>query len=375
MLLGRENKRTKKLEPVGAFQPEIYVMAKAGKLAWQIENNQQFLRHNNGKGRLKTPLELAIIPTVSYSGIASYFRKAITLKDKSRVPLPSQVFKLRIKDEFLPHIKEMGLDFYKTKNLPDVDDIKINLRNRQHLTKITERLMHYTGQWLAFALALVAGVELAMLSGLLGLSVVAPFVAGYLASKCSKEFAFFDLAEFLFRDSGWMFDKDYYWNGKFSFKKALETSTYLSAIGYGIYMAVPGVWNAALSWSAWGALATAGAPAALITAASLTIAATMALTTVAMTWVFANYATRYFWPLSFFDNAISAKEGKAIASKLSVVNVSDEKMAKEVTENKQLDKVLEKSSSLTPNRSRRQNAHNDEDVVASVRKSPRARVH
>ena len=269
----------------------------------------------------------------------------------------------------------MGLDFYKTKNLPDVDDIKINLRNRQHLTKITERLMHYTGQWLAFALALVAGVELAMLSGLLGLSVVAPFVAGYLASKCSKEFAFFDLAEFLFRDSGWMFDKDYYWNGKFSFKKALETSTYLSAIGYGIYMAVPGVWNAALSWSAWGALATAGAPAALITAASLTIAATMALTTVAMTWVFANYATRYFWPLSFFDNAISAKEGKAIASKLPVVNVSDEKMAKEVTENKQLDKVLEKSSSLTPNRSRRQNAHNDEDVVASVRKSPRARVH
>lgn len=349
MLLGRRDEEGV-LQPVGAFSPELYVMACAGKLAWQVEKNAARLNHADGTP--KTPFELAMIPEVTFSKIQRYFRQAITFKDKRRATLPAPIYKLRIQDEFFGKLSETKLEPFATNHLPTLDDQKVNLRNRGELTTPFERFLHYATLWMTPFLAVFAGVEIAASFGWAFPSVLLPFALGYLANYTGKAFATFDFAEFILRDLGWMFDKDYVWKGKWDFRKALQTSVYLGAAGYSVYAAATGTWAATMGASAWGGLAALGAPAMAVTALSMFTAGMVTLTAASLVWFGASYSMRYFVPFTFFNNTIDPKDINAVADRLPLVEISNEKIGSGLNQ-KLVDDVLKTDPSVIHNRKRK----------------------
>lgn len=304
VLLGRNDEHGK-FRPVGAFSAELYVMAQAGRLPCQIEKRPELYRRD---GHEKTPMELAMIPHKGHNQIAKYFIEMITFKDKSRAVLPAPVFKYRIIEEFLQTVlAKTAFKLYKDDRKSSVDDVKINLRNPGNRTSRREQVLHYASQWMAIFLGVEVGLGLAASLGFGFPWSILPFVGGYLAHKCAKDFGMFDLVEGILRDWGWMFDRTYAWSGKLSPKKALETSVYVLSILGMVGLAGQSAWAAIVGMSWWSLL-----PAALLAGGIVPaiVAAPFALAAGVGTWLGFSYATRFFWAFSIYDNTISVKDAE-----------------------------------------------------------------
>lgn len=316
VLLGRRDENGV-LKPIGAFSAELYVMALANKLPSQQTNDGHARRAD---GTVKTPFELAILPAITFGEIQKRFKEVAGIKVGKHVSLPAPISKYRILPDFLPHLSEMGLELYGTAKKSPVDEVKMNIRNPVANTSAFERTLHYGSQWLAWFLALSVGVETALLVGMTGPLAVLPFALGYLAHKCAKDFALFDIVEGLMRDMAWMFDRDYSLKGKISTRKSLETSAYLAGIGIAMYYGVTGAWAATLGMSGWSTLAALGAPALAVSSLSMLAAGAFAATAGLGIWLGLSYSTRYFWTFSFFDNAIKPDDVAKIAAEIPFVN-------------------------------------------------------
>jgi hypothetical protein len=321
VLLGRRDEHGV-LRPIGAFLPELYVMAKAGKLPCQQPGNKNsgYAKRGDTAQAPKSHFELAILPAITYGEIEDQFKTIVGLRAGNKVNLPAPIPKYRILPDYLPHLAEMGLEVYPTPKRVAVDDKTMNIRNPVGSTTAFERGLHYGSQWMAWFLALSVGLETALAVGFTMPLAVLPFVLGYLTHKCSKDFMLFSIVEGLLRDIGWMFDKEYSLKGKISLWKSLETSIYLAGIGYAIHGGVLAAWSSTVGMSIWSTMTALGAPALMVSGLSLLAAGSFAVTAGLGIWLGLSAAIRYFWTFSCFDNEINPKDVKDVVGFIPFVD-------------------------------------------------------
>lgn len=181
VLLGRRDKNGE-LRPVGAFLPELYILAKARKLAWHLDLRPTKLYTKDKKW--KSDLELAIIPHITYGEIEKEFKDAITRTTTKRgaqigdvVDLPAPLVNYRIMTEYLPHLAKLGLEVYsephREKNsLFNVIRDLISTFRKQSTVSINfsiQKALISTGLWASMGIAIYYGVKGAFASTL-GLS-------------------------------------------------------------------------------------------------------------------------------------------------------------------------------------------------------------
>jgi hypothetical protein len=357
-LLGRRNQNGD-LECVGAFSPTLYIMAKYNRLPWQVENNAQYLNHADGTP--KTAFELAMIPAATNTDIEKYLKKALTFSNKTRAKLPKLVNKMRIEEEFLPHLNAVGLVFFETDALPTFNDVKVNFRNRKHLTPMIERVLHFIAQKSTTPISFVVGMLIAL--ELMPLGIPAALVGltlGYLANKCVQEFSNFGVVESLLRDAKWIFDKDYLigansfreFLASLDFRKSVETGIYLAAAGFVNYMAVTSIWSSILGASAWGMAASIGIPAFVIAPVALASAAYLSAYAGYKVWDTASETFSYFWTFSCYKNAVDLQEVAPVVQRLPVVQLSADKARRDYTPDNGRESWLEVQRTVTLNAGR-----------------------
>lgn len=359
-----------KLQSAGAVILELYVAAKAGKLRWQIENDEERLKHPDGT--LKTPLELAMVPSKvkngqikqpSASDVKNYFKAA-----QKGTTLPAPINKLRIEPEFFSELSKTNFVPYEG-SLPGAEDDQV-MNFKIHDSTPFERLLHYTMQKTGVFLAAFAGVSFATSLGLAFPPAIAlSFVFGYMVNYAGKAFTTFDLAEFIIRDTRWMFDKAYAWDGKWSWAKTKQALPYFMGAALAVYTATTEVWAATMGASVWSSMAALGLSATAITGAAIFTAVVTTFVAASIAWFGASYAARYFHPFTIFDNTIDPKEFQEIEAR---VLARLEEYAGHSN-----DEVLSSSPSLTPSRDRqveeaRNDAHNDaeKEPAAKTGSSP-----
>lgn len=278
VLLGRRDTQGV-LQCIGAFSAELYVMAYAKKSA--------------------TPFTFSILPAVSFGKFQKWFKRRAGFKNGS-VALPAPIHKYRIIPDFLNKLDEMGLELYHTDNVVEVDDVTINVRNAAHKATHLEKTLHYASQWLAFLLAFTAGAEVLIL----GYHFIWAVALGYIAHKCAKEFMLFEIVEGVLRDIGWMLKWDYVLKGKFSPRKALETSIYMIGIMLAIGAAAEATFMSIVTYPLWPILTNIGFPPLLIEGFTMFLGGAAAITAGLGTWVGLSASIRYYWTFSFYDNTI-----------------------------------------------------------------------
>lgn len=306
-------------EDVGSFIPELYVLANTpqGSLKCQIEEkswakqkwrNRQplptsrayrealkaydhvlFEKLYRSNGQRKTAFELAVIPSHRIADVERAVKTEFKFRRDKRLALPAGISKLRVIPDYLKNLSQADL---AVKEFPS--HIKVNIQNPVHKMSTLEKILHYSGQWsslfMTIITAVAAGIALQTTSPWVALGTV---VGMYLAKKCANDVGFFDIVEAFFRDLGWFFSKELSWHGKFSVRKALETSVYLAAVGLSAYLAGLGMWTTVM-----------GLP--LLQMPILQSVLAVSLTSVASlsTWVVGLATQRFFWGLSFWDNHI-----------------------------------------------------------------------
>jgi hypothetical protein len=124
----------------------------------------------------------------------------------------------------------------------------------------------------------------------------------------------YDMAEGLFRDIGWLFDKGLglgSWK-TFSFRKTAETLVYLASAAVAVYFAATLAWGGVLALP-WALLANVGTSAGVIHGAQMAFAGFFAAVAAASTWVGVTFTQRYFWGLSFWNNQVDVTKAEANA--------------------------------------------------------------
>lgn len=344
MLLGRRNEEGA-LEPVGAFSPELYELALARKLPYQIENEERLSREDKSTvtkreeliakslvyqdGKPKNEFALAIIPFVNGGKIESYFKKMTTFKDRRRVDLPPHTMKLNIEEEYFSELKKAGLEPYETVRLKSINDKKVDYNVYEENTTAWERILHYATQKLATLLSVFFSIQVATAFGWTFPGILLSLVLGYSVNWAAKSFVTFDLAEDLLR-SAWVFDRKHIL-GKVDFRKSLKTVILLAGAGFVVYEATIGTWSGVVSDPMWRLLGSIGAPGMVVTALSLSTAGAAAFTAAVGTSYFMYKALSYFNPLSFYNKNIDVEEIKEVADKLPAISITEWKKGGEVS--------------------------------------------
>lgn len=353
--------------PVGAFIPELYVLAdtEQGSLrcqieerAWKAEREAQKLPTtvaalqktrpdlfkalyrqdaDSKKFVRKSAFELAICPSHKQRVIERHVEKEYRYRQDNRLPFPAMVSKYRVGPDYLQNIEAAGLEL---KEFPG--NCKVNLLN-PNPTK-SEKIYHYLGQNLAYLVtfsAALAMIEVMMLMGVTSPVVLGLGVVGtYLAKKTGNDFGLYDVAEGLIRDLGWLTSKDLGYRGKFSIMNALGTGIYVAAIGVAAFFAVTATWGGSLALP-WAVLAKTGMGATAITALQTGFAGLFAGIAGLGAVLGAAFPIRYFWGMSVFDNQIHLD--KKVADALPVLNTEKDFKASLAQQQEKLLSKLNKS--------------------------------
>lgn len=330
-----------KVVPVGTFMPEHYVLADAGSLRCQILENEwkaareakklpvtpialksdrpdlykALYREEKDKPVRKTSLELAIFPSYSLRRVEQFIEKEYTFLKNRQLSIPAMISKFRIQTDFFENMfEEAGLRIKGATN-----NRKVNIHNPTPTTR--EKVLHFAGQVFSFIVSGVAAVGMIELMTFLGattpLAIGVGITFGYLAKKRGNDFGFYDMAESLHRDLGWLTDKRYI-TGKVSPSKAILTSMYIAAIGLAVVGAGIGAWLGGMVLP-MAFLAKVGLGSSAIAAIKTGFLGLLAVISGVHTLQATVYPIRYFDTFSPFDNQIHTT--KAVANALPVVNL------------------------------------------------------
>lgn len=269
-------------QPIGAFPPALYVMARAT----GVSEEEAF--------------KTAIIPEHEISD-EILFEKMITLSDEDKLVLPAPINMSHIEREFLSELHKTNLKISKK------NEKKIKFNNNQ--TGTAERFLYYAMHWMATFLILFAIVELAATFALVIPSRMwLLFSLGYVVNIIVKLIGIFDLTESIMRNS-WVLDKKYVWKGKWDLRKGLKTSFLLLIMSYFVFTATRGAWDAAMGASVWKIMKILEAPSIAITMLASFTAGSIALITAGLTWFGLERSIRSVLPVclpfTFFNNTIS----------------------------------------------------------------------
>ncbi len=353
--------------PVGSFLPEHYVLANAGTLRCQILETEwkaqaaakklpttvaalkkdrpdlykALYREENKKAVRKSAFELAICPSHKQRTIELCIEKEYLFRRDRDLPLPAMVSKFRVGPDYLAHINEAGLEL---KEYPG--NCKINIVNPTPTRR--EKMLHTAGMYLSYLVTISASIamlEVMMLMGVTSPAILALGVVGtYLAKKTGNDFGLYDVAETVFRDVGYLTNKDLI-KGKFSLFNAIGTGIYMAAIGSAVFFAVTATWGTTLALP-WALLAVktgmgAGAIAAAQTAFAGLFAGVAGLGTLTGT----AFTIRYFWGLSIYDNQIQVD--KKVADALPVIKTKKVETPLAKQQDKLLAKLVKPKYGLT----------------------------
>ncbi|MGE3320106.1 MAG: hypothetical protein AB7I18_12505 [Candidatus Berkiella sp.] len=330
-----------KVVPVGTFLPEHYVLAELGSLRCQILESEwkaareakklpvtplalksdrpdlykALYREEKDKPVRKTSLELAIFPSYSLRRVEYFIEKEYTFLKNRQLSIPAMVSKFRIQPDFFENLlEEAGLRIRGA-----TDNRKVNIHNPTPSTR--EKILHYAGQFFSIITTAVAAVGTMELLAFIGaatpLAIGAGVVAGYLTRKRGADFGFYDMAEGLHRDLGWLTDKRYI-TGKVSPSKAILTGIYVAAIALTVVLAGVGAWMGGMALPL-SLFAKAGLSASALSIAQTAFAGLLAGIAAVATLMSTVYPMRYFDTFSPFDNQIHTT--KAVADALPVVNL------------------------------------------------------
>jgi len=330
-----------KVVPVGTFMPEHYVLADAGSLRCQILENEwkaareakklpvtpialksdrpdlykALYREEKDKPVRKTSLELAIFPSYSLRRVEQFIEKEYTFLKNRQLSIPAMISKFRIQTDFFENMfEEAGLRIKGS-----TDNRKVNIHNPTPTTR--EKILHFVGQCFSIVTTVVAALGTMELLAFIGaatpLAIGAGVVAGYLTRKRGADFGFYDMAEGLHRDLGWLTDKRYV-TGKVSPSKTILTGIYVAAIALAVVLAGVGAWMGGMALPL-SLLAKAGMSAGALSIAQTAFAGLLAGIASVATLMSTVYPMRYFDTFSPFDNQIHTT--KAVANALPVVNL------------------------------------------------------
>lgn len=343
--LDKDNKK----HDIGVFVPELYYIAKAqmlpehfkaqecidkpladyteaDKQKLQKEKSNVYSKLFGENGRLRTPFELAMIPSYEPAMIFVVVKRAYTKLLEKGKPLPPTISKIRAPDDYMAHISKAGLiikedgDLLFDKSYKPTSGhycygaqaVHVSVDNHPSKTPLREKLYHFVGNNLAFLVTMSAAVSVTGIST--PLSLLLYFVGTYIYMRNGSDFDFYEKAKNLSRDQGSFLSKAYWKDAKFSVKNALITLVQLTALGLGAYLAATAAWSGimALPFLQW-------APAV-----EMAIAGFFSAVAGIGSFVAFSGAMRYLQGLSPFDNQISPPQAEIIQT-LPIVTEQMEK--------------------------------------------------
>ena len=367
--------------PVGSFLPEHFIIANAGTLKCQILEKEWIAERESKKLSItaaelkkdrpdlykalyreddsdvirKTAFELAMCPSHKQHKIESYIEKEYLFRRDRDLPLPSMVSKYRVGPDYLKNIGDAGLEL---KEHPG--NCKVNIINPTPTRR--EKIFHYLSQYASYLITISASV--AAIEAMAGLGITAPWMllvgvgVTYLAKKTGNDFGLYDVAEGLFRELGWVANKDFR-KGKFSLFNAIGTGIYAVAIASAVVFAVLGTWGGTLALP-WAFLAAkTGLGLGSMTVVAKAFAGLFAGISGLGALLGTTATIRYFWGVSIYDNQIAVD--KKVADSLPVINTVKDFYTK------QCDKLLAKLDKVKHGLTDEQRTERKEAIMADFK--------
>ena len=310
----------------GAFLPEIYELAKVGRLqnqreaaAWagarlwtpaviaalRTAQPALFAALYHDDNTRKTAFELAVFPSKESLEIGAYMTREYTALRQARLPMPRMVPKYSIKRDYLATLPA-GLHTNVPGSVnPSQIGIMINLTNPISELTGLERGLHYTGQWAAWVSTASAVASVVLFDLALGLTPL--WMAGTLAAatwiahSCGNFFGQYSVAESLFRDINWMRDPVMRQLGnKLDRRKTAETVLQILALSSVVATTMFSTWMLVTGF--WAPITAV--PYVSLTAAKYFTAGFASLTAGLGVWTGKVFANHYFWRFGFYDTQL-----------------------------------------------------------------------
>jgi len=212
--------------------------------------HKQLYHADPNKGR-KKPFELAVADTLNELDIEALAVQEYEFRTSRQLPLPRMVSPLWVAKEYFQNREAAGI-FLGTDTDPEtgVGDcnyapfkLKPTIKNPKATQTRLEQLLHFSGQWSAFLIAVAAAVTVGYTSPW----VFVVMAAGVYISKSSvQHFFHYDAAEELYRNLALLRAPELM-RGKFSLRNTITTLFKLAFAGVAAFGAAIATWSLVLT--------------------------------------------------------------------------------------------------------------------------------